>query len=172
MASLLAPNLHWLADVLFKCCGRHQEVRALHRPWLAVLRTELFCTDSPARWDICSSAVMFCILWDFLYTVGFFCISTHFSHAQEHWGVTEGYASFCGHARIVCMFPNLATHLPKSWLSVQPGCLINCLFSAFQLICLLWVSAAETGQGTCHWICQCSNGEFKINVLFLTESNF
>lgn len=166
MASLRAPNLHWLADVLFKCCGRHQEVRALRRPWLAVLRTELFCTDSPAQLKylfLCSHV---------LHTVGFFCISTRFSHAQEHWGVTEGYASFSGHARIVCMFPNLATHLPKSWLSEQPGCLISCLFSAFQLICLLWVSAAETGQGTSHWICQCSKGEFKINVLFLTESNF
>lgn len=72
----------------------------------------------------------------------------------------------------VCVFPNLATHLPKSWLSVQPGCLINCLFSGFQLICLLRVSAADTGQGSSHWVCQCSKGQFKINVLFLTESNF
>lgn len=101
-----------------------------------------------------------------------FCISAHFSHAQEHWGVTEGYASFSGHARIACVFLNLATHLPKSWLSVQPGCLINCLFSGFQLMCLLWVSAADTGQGSSHWVCQCSKGEFKINVLFLIESNF
>lgn len=101
-----------------------------------------------------------------------FCVFTRFSHAQEHWGVTEGYASFSGHARIACVFPNLATHLPNSWLSVQPGCLINCLLSGFQLMCLLWVSAADTGQGSSHWVCQCSKREFKINILFLTESNF
>lgn len=101
-----------------------------------------------------------------------FCIFSHFSHAGEQWGVTEGYASFSGHARIVCVFPNLETHLSKSWLSVQPGCLINSLFSGFQLIYLLWVSAADTGQGSSHWVCQCIKGQFKINVLFLTESNF
>lgn len=117
------------------------------------------------RWNICSAAVLFCILYNFLY-------STHFSHAQEHWEVTEGYASFSGHARIVYLFPNLATPLPKSWLSVQPGCLINCLFSGFQLMCLLWVSAADAGQSSSHCVCQCSKGEFKINVLHLTESNF
>lgn len=63
-----------------------------------------------------------------------FCVSTHFSHAQEHWGVTEGYASFSGHAGIECMFPDLAACLPKVWLSVRSGCLIKCLFFDLQQI--------------------------------------
>lgn len=51
--------------------------------------------------------------------------------------MTEGYASFSGHARIVCLFTNLATHLPKTWLSVQPGCFINSLlwFPADNIYC-------------------------------------
>lgn len=71
-----------------------------------------------------------------------FYISTHFSHAQEHWGVTEGYASFSGHARIACMFPNLATHLPKSWLSVRPGCFMNCVF--------FWFPAEVSAMDVCN----------------------
>lgn len=142
-----------------------QTQRAPGSPWglsLAVLRTELFWTDSQAQWNISSAALVFCILF-------FFLISTHFSHAQEHWGVTEGYASFSGHARIACMFPNLATHLPKSWLSVRPGCLINCPFFGLQLKCLQWMSATVPGHGNSHWVCQCNKEEFKMKFSLLAE---
>lgn len=100
-----------------------------------------------------------------------FCVSTHFSHAQEHWGVTEGYASFSGHAGIECMFPDLATCLPKVWLSVRSGCLIKCLFFWFtaDLKCLPWMSATGAGHGNSHWVCQCSKGEFKMNVSLLAK---
>lgn len=114
------------------------------------------------RWHISSAALSFCILY-FI-----FFISTHLSCAQEHWGVTGCYASFSGHARIARMFPNLATHLPNSWLSVRSGCLINCLFFGFQLKCLQWMSATGIGPNS-HWVCQRNKGKFKINASLLAE---
>lgn len=105
------------------------------------------------RWNISSAALLFCILYFFL------CVSTHFSHAQEHWGVTEGSASFCGRASIACVFRNLA------WL----GCLMSCLFSGLQLKCLPWMSATGAGHGNSCWVYQCNKGEFKISVSLLAK---
>lgn len=114
------------------------------------------------RWNISSAALLFCILYLFFV----FLLTSPMLKSTAGW---QKVMQFSGHARFACTFPNLATHLPKSWRSVRSGCLINSLFFGFQLKCPQWVSATGAGHGNSHWICQCNKGEFKVNVSLLAE---
>lgn len=101
-----------------------------HRLSLVPLRTEVLWTGSQAQVErLFCCIIILRTLFVFLYFYSLLSCSRALRGDRKLWK----FLCSCWDCVRVHKF---ATHLPKSWFSVRPGCLISCLFFGYQLKCL------------------------------------